>query len=104
MEILIGLFPLLVWLIPGVVGGSITALAIKWADRRLDRGDFVSIVSRWALGMTLGGVAGQAIYIVFDSFLSWIIGIGITGMVTAFIGSLATYMVLESLTTNENAG
>ncbi len=109
MAIIIGLFPLLVWLIPGIVGGGMTALAIKWADRRLDTKNFVTITSGWAVGMTLGGIAGQAIYIitssdVFDDKLAWIIGMGIAGLVIALIGSLTTCTALESLATNENAG
>ena len=119
MALLIILFPLTVWLIPGILGGVVTAFAVKWADKRLDTRNFVIILSGWAGGMMVGGIAGEAFWILsvsrtfylltnsyfkVDDLSRWIIAMSITGMVTAFIGSLTTHRVLKSLSAKENAG
>jgi len=118
MEFLIVLFPLTVGLIPGIVGGVTTALAVKWADKSIDTRNFVIILFGWTAGMTIGSIVGgvfymlsdiDSIYLVTDPYfeleyiLRWIFAMTITGMVTSLIGSLTTRMVLESLPKNENA-
>jgi len=102
------------WFIPGIAGGTITAVVIKWADTRIHYARLLLIAFGWIAGMVVGGIAGtllyQSFYEVksllgdFDYQLPLTISFAVTGMITALIGSWTTYKVLESTVTTEDAG
>ena len=113
---LIVLLGLIYWFIPAIVGGTMTALAINSTDTRINFTSILTIALGWSVGMFLGGITGRLVDIALSSFIftsittlqsaaSLILGFGITGMITALIGSWTTYRVLESLERpSENAG
>jgi hypothetical protein len=113
---LIILLGLIYWFIPAIVGGTITAFAIKSTDTKVDFPRMLTIALGWCLGMFIGGMTGRLVDIALSLFiftaittphsaLSLILGLGVAGMITALIGSWTTYRVLASLEQpSENAG
>jgi len=113
---LIVLLGLIYWFIPAIVGGTMTALAINSTDSRITFTSILTIALGWSVGMFIGGITGRFVDIALSRFIftsittlhsatSLILGLGVTGMITALIGSWITYRVLESLEQpSENAG
>jgi len=106
MILLASVLILIVWLIPGSIGGMVTAFTLRWADAGLDATRLVIIAFGWTIGMVVGGVIHIVMNFALLSVnlsdeLASIIALGMTGMIIGLIGSWTTFKVLESSPRND---
>jgi hypothetical protein len=96
-------FAISVWLIPGLVGGVITALALRREKIPMDVLDVIQIGGQWMIACFLGGLVVFGLLI----FLSMVIPAGLTapllidylcfGAGAAVIGARGAKIILKVL-------
>ena len=94
------------WSVPGIAGGTIMALVMKWAEPRIEYARLLVIALGWIAGMVVGGMAGLLLNQSLYELKPWLGSFGyqvplIISFAVTFFVSLATIQFLMRIVAHE---